>query len=107
MAQDFMEKPPFAVDDAVATLSDLPATTVTLRMRVVECNSDLLELIASRFPNLQELTLLPEHYGHPFGDVTLTSDDFTADSTMKRDTSTERATAIAVGKSVGVRLLMR
>ncbi|KAF7797352.1 hypothetical protein EIP86_008547 [Pleurotus ostreatoroseus] len=100
MTQDFMDKLPFTVEEATDKLLNLPITTRVLRMRLVECNGDLLELIASRFPDLRELMLLPKYYGHPFGDIVITSDDLTVETT---NTSTAKALATAVGKIVGSR----
>ncbi|KAJ3554526.1 hypothetical protein NM688_g3062 [Phlebia brevispora] len=96
---DFTDKSPFTVDEAIAALSDLPATTTLLRMRLGESSVELLSYIASRFTELRELTLLPKLYGHPFGDTVVTSDDFATEE--KLGISTDKALAIAVGRNVG------
>ena len=101
MAHHDADKTVAARNAAKATLSSYPPTTRTLSLQVEAYDSELLAFIAGRFPDLEELTLRPGHFKHPFGDTTVTADDFATQQTM--GVGTFKALMITIGTNVGVR----
>ena len=101
---DLTGESPLSVSDAMSTLSTLPASALSLRLSLIECTTDLLSLIATRFADLTELTIQLRDYNHPFGDVVVSADDFATKGTVGLGTT--RALAVTVGKTVGVRIFL-
>lgn len=101
---DLTGQSPLTADEAISILSSSPPTAVSLRLSLEDCSVDLLSFIATRFRDLEELTFHLKDYGHPFGDVVVTADDFATERTM--GLSSAKAMAITVGRAVGVSLFL-
>ena len=101
MAHYDAEKTVVSRDAAKVTLLSYPSTTRSISLNVEAYDSELLAFIAGRFTELEELTLHPGQFKHPFGDVTVSADDFATQRTM--GVGTMKACAITIGTSIGVR----